>query len=82
MGPFPESDNKMYILVCVDYVTKWVEALACHFNDAKTVIQFLQRNIFCRYLQKGEFLYIIILTNAEALSDIISERWKSNHGYS
>jgi hypothetical protein len=49
MGPFPESDNKMYILVCVDYVSKWVEALACHSNDAKTVIQFLQRNIFCRF---------------------------------
>ncbi|KAK2382251.1 hypothetical protein QL285_069799 [Trifolium repens] len=49
MGPFPESDNKVYILVCVDYVSKWVEALACHSNDAKTVIQFLQRNIFCRF---------------------------------
>jgi hypothetical protein len=33
----------------VDYVTKWVEALACHSNDAKTVIQFLQSNIFCRF---------------------------------
>jgi hypothetical protein len=28
MGPFPVSDNKLYILVCVDYVTKWVEAFA------------------------------------------------------
>jgi hypothetical protein len=28
MGPFPVSDNELYILVCVDYVTKWVEAFA------------------------------------------------------
>jgi transposase InsO family protein len=49
MGPFQESNNKMYILVCVDYVSKWVQALAFHSNDAKTVIQFLQSNIFCRF---------------------------------
>ena len=26
MGPFPSSCGNMYILVVVDYVTKWVEA--------------------------------------------------------
>ncbi|KAJ9566409.1 hypothetical protein OSB04_002375 [Centaurea solstitialis] len=33
----------------VDYVSKWVEAMACHSNDAKTVIKFLQKHIFSRF---------------------------------
>ena len=28
MGPFPRSYNNEYILVAVDYVSKWVEAIA------------------------------------------------------
>ena len=27
MGPFPHFDEKEYILVAVDYVSKWVEAI-------------------------------------------------------
>ena len=27
MGPFPKSHNYKYILVVVDYVSKWVEAM-------------------------------------------------------
>ncbi|KAI3758225.1 hypothetical protein L6452_05778 [Arctium lappa] len=46
MGPFPPSNNCQYILVVVDYVSKWVEALACASNDAKTVIKFLHKQIF------------------------------------
>ena len=49
MGPFPMSFNNQYILVAVDYVSKWVEAIACPHNDAKTVINFLQKNIFVRF---------------------------------
>ncbi|KAJ9538724.1 hypothetical protein OSB04_031457 [Centaurea solstitialis] len=49
MGPFPMSFNNQFILVAVDYVSKWVEASACPRNDAKTVINFLQKNIFSRF---------------------------------
>ena len=49
MGPFPISGNCQYILVAVDYVSKWVEAMACHSNDAKTVVKFLHKNIFTRF---------------------------------
>ncbi|XP_028799536.1 uncharacterized protein LOC114754863 [Neltuma alba] len=49
MGPFPKSLNQEYILVAVDYVSKWVEATACVSSDAKTVIKFLKKNIFTRF---------------------------------
>ncbi|KAI3672921.1 hypothetical protein L6452_39023 [Arctium lappa] len=49
MGPFPISENCQYILVAVDYVSKWVEVVACKSNDAKTVIKFLQKQIFTRF---------------------------------
>jgi hypothetical protein len=35
MGPFPKSHDSEYILVAVDYVSKWVEALPCRATDAK-----------------------------------------------
>jgi hypothetical protein len=34
MGPFPNSEGCKYILVVVDYVSKWVEALPCQVADA------------------------------------------------
>ena len=45
MGPFPPSFDDIYILLAVDYVSKWVEAIACPKNDAITVVEFLQRNL-------------------------------------
>jgi hypothetical protein len=34
MGPFPNSEGYEYILVAVDYVSKWVEAIPCRAIDA------------------------------------------------
>ena len=45
MGPFPSSFGNIYILLAVDYVSKWVEASACPINDASTMVGFIQRNI-------------------------------------
>ena len=41
MRPFPPSFGNLYILLAVDYVSKWVEAIACPRNDANTVVSFL-----------------------------------------
>ncbi|XP_057734273.1 uncharacterized protein LOC130949621 [Arachis stenosperma] len=35
MGPFPSSYSNSYILVAVDYISKWVEAIATTTNDNK-----------------------------------------------
>ena len=45
MGPFPSSFGNLYILLAVDYVSKWVEAISCPKNDANSVVGFIQRNI-------------------------------------
>ena len=49
MGPFPSSFGNLYILLAVDYVSKWVEAIACSRNDANTIVGFIQRNILSRF---------------------------------
>ena len=49
MGPFPSSFGNLYILVAVDYVSKWIEAVPCKKNDHKTVLKFLKENILSRF---------------------------------
>ena len=49
MGPSLPSFGNLYILLVVDYVSKWVEGIACPKNDANTIVGFIQRNILSRY---------------------------------
>ena len=49
MGPFPSSFGNIYIILVVDYVSKWVEATTCPRNDATTVVGFIQRNILSKF---------------------------------
>ena len=49
MGPFPPSEGKEYILVAVDYVSKWVEAIPTRTNDHRVVNKFIVNNIFSRF---------------------------------
>ena len=46
MGPFPTSYGHTYILVGVDCVSKWVEAIPCKTNDHRVVLKFLKANTF------------------------------------
>ncbi|GJZ27084.1 reverse transcriptase domain-containing protein [Tanacetum coccineum] len=48
MGPFPSSRGNKYILVAVDYLSKWVEAKAFPTNDARVVVKFL-KSFFARF---------------------------------
>ncbi|CAM8879979.1 unnamed protein product [Rhodiola kirilowii] len=49
MGPFPSSYENQYILVAVDYVSKWVEAVASPTCDAKVVTKLFKKIIFPRF---------------------------------
>ena len=49
IGPFPASFGYVYILVGVDYVSKWVEAVPCRAADHRVVLKFFKENIFSRF---------------------------------
>ncbi|XP_024009187.1 uncharacterized protein K02A2.6-like [Eutrema salsugineum] len=49
MGPFPSSYGNKYILVAVDYVSKWVEAIASPTNDSSVVLKMFKTIIFPRF---------------------------------
>ncbi|GJZ74082.1 reverse transcriptase domain-containing protein [Tanacetum coccineum] len=46
MGPFPSSNGNKYVLVAIDYVSKYVEAIRT--NDARNVVNFL-KSLFARF---------------------------------
>nr|GEZ67923.1 reverse transcriptase domain-containing protein [Tanacetum cinerariifolium] len=48
MVPFPSSKGNKYILVAVNYLSKWVEAKALPTNDARVVVNFL-KSLFSRF---------------------------------
>ncbi|KAK8597270.1 hypothetical protein V6N13_001906 [Hibiscus sabdariffa] len=56
MGPFPSSHGDLYILLAMDYVSKWVEVIATPRNDAQTVLKFLHQLIFTRFGVPGAII--------------------------
>nr|GEY47422.1 reverse transcriptase domain-containing protein [Tanacetum cinerariifolium] len=51
MGPFLSSKRNKYIIVAIDYLSKWVEAKALPTNDARVVVKFL-KSLFSRVMAK------------------------------
>ena len=49
MAPFLPSFSHLYILLAVDYVCKWVEAIPTRTSDASVVAKFLRSHIFTRF---------------------------------
>jgi hypothetical protein len=49
MGSFPNSEGCEYILVVIDYVSKWVEALSCRVVDAMHSKKMFHELILPRY---------------------------------
>jgi hypothetical protein len=76
MGPFPKSRKFEYILVAVDYVSRWVEALPCRSADHKSLIRMFEETILLRF---GTPRLVI----SDGGSHFIDKRFKKylmNHG--
>jgi hypothetical protein len=46
MGPFPPSEGYTHILIAVDYLTKWVEAIPTKSADGETSLKYLRMLFF------------------------------------
>src|SRR5207245_1284145 len=50
VGPLPRSKNgNRYIIVAMDYLTKWPEARAFPETTAEVTAQFIYENIICQH---------------------------------
>lgn len=45
----PSAEGHKYIIVVVDYFTKWVEAMPTYLNDGKTTTLFTFNHIIARF---------------------------------
>ena len=49
MEPFPPSFGFLYILLIIDYFSKWIKAIPSRNKDHKIVIKFLKQNILSQF---------------------------------
>nr|GEY28317.1 reverse transcriptase domain-containing protein [Tanacetum cinerariifolium] len=77
MGPFPKSYKFEYILVVVDYVSKWAEAQALPTNDARVVFTFLKR-LFCHFGMPKALISDRVENTNKALKRILEKTIKDN----
>lgn len=80
VGPISSmSKKKKYILVCTDYVTKWVEAKALYAATEKVVVEFLFKDIFMRFSVPRE---IVIDQGTQFTSNLVkalTEQYQIKH---
>lgn len=50
MGTFSMSYKNYYILVAIDYISKWMETITTSTNDAKFIVRFLKKHIFTHFV--------------------------------
>ncbi|XP_024007262.1 uncharacterized protein K02A2.6-like [Eutrema salsugineum] len=76
MGPFPSSYGNKYILVAVDYVSKWVEAIASPTNDSLVVLKMFKTIIFPRF----GVPQIVICDGGSHIINKVFEKLLKKHG--
>ncbi|RDX73054.1 pol, partial [Mucuna pruriens] len=83
MEPFPASNGYSYIFLAVDYVSRWVEAIATRTNDAKVVVGFLKSNVFCKFGVLKALISDQVVTSVTSHGLSSSEIWgRSQNCYS
>ncbi|GJS58789.1 reverse transcriptase domain-containing protein [Tanacetum coccineum] len=71
-GPFPEGPGKVkFLIVAMDYFTKWIEAKAVATITGNQVKRFFWDNIVCRFGLPGE----IVSDNGKQFSDNPFKDW-------
>nr|GEV82757.1 coiled-coil domain-containing protein 97 [Tanacetum cinerariifolium] len=77
MGPLSKSYKFEYILVAVDYVSKWAEAQTLPTNDARVVVTFLKK-LFCRFGMLKALISDRVENTNRALKRILEKIVKDN----
>ncbi|MCO5568223.1 hypothetical protein L7F22_021919 [Adiantum nelumboides] len=82
IAPLAYKTHAQYIIVAIDYLTKWVKAKATTKNDAKMTTQFLYENIFTRYglpieIVSDRGIYFINEVIEFLLEEFMVIHWKS-----
>ncbi|GKD78088.1 reverse transcriptase domain-containing protein [Tanacetum coccineum] len=81
MGPFSKSYKFEYILVAVDYVSKWAEAQALPTNDARVVISFLKK-LFCHFGMPKALISDRGTQFCNKIMEITMKRYEVTHRFS
>jgi len=77
MGPLPRTlTGKRYIILAIDFFTKWPEAVAVEEADAQTVVKFLHQDIICRHGVPEE---ITSDRGTEFLNNLVKEFERTYH---
>jgi hypothetical protein len=76
MGQFPKSKNYEYILVAVDYISKWVEAMPCRATDPRSTKKMFKEIIFPRFVVSR----MVISDGGSHFIDKSFQQYLSKHG--
>jgi transposase InsO family protein len=72
MGPFSEAAGRVkFLIVAIDYFTKWIEAEPVASITALQVKKFLWKNIVCRY----RIPLVLISNNGTQFTDKRIQEW-------
>ncbi|CAF1539828.1 unnamed protein product [Adineta ricciae] len=75
MGPFPITQRqKQFLLVVVDYFTRWVEVFPLRTTTSNVIANVLVDQVFCRY---GMPLYILSDNGPQFIAELFEEVCKS-----
>jgi len=71
----PPSGRKNYIIVCTDYLTKWVETKVVKVETEEKVVEFLRESVFYKFGYPRE---LVIGQGAQFTSHMIENLLRQN----